>query len=66
MRWKDYPKEDLYNFIRNSQKMIQEGHPKAVKVGKQWNGVMTAYLELSAKDIEKMLYFIEKETYGDD
>ncbi|MBX2871431.1 MAG: cytochrome c [Saprospiraceae bacterium] len=66
MRWKDYPKEDLYNFIRNSPKMIQEGHPKAVKVANQWDGVMTAYPELSAKDIELMLYFIEKETYGDE
>jgi|GEM_PF-5788601 len=66
MRWIDYPKTDLYNFIRNSQKMIKEEHPKAVKVGKQWDGVMTAYPGLSVKDIESMLHFIEKETYGEE
>ncbi|NET36330.1 MAG: cytochrome c [Cyanothece sp. SIO1E1] len=63
MRWKDYPKEDLFNFIRNSQEMIQEEHPKAVKVAKQWNGVMTAYPELSDEDISSLLYFVEKEAY---
>lgn len=63
MRWKDYPKEDLFNFIRYSQKMIQEGHPKAVKVGKQWAGVMTPYPDLSDEDIASLLYFVEKEPY---
>lgn len=63
MRWKDYPREDLFNFIRNSQKMIQEEHPKAVKVAKQWDGVMTAYPELSDEDLSSLLYFVEKEAY---
>ena len=63
MRWKEYPKEDLFNFIRYSQKMIQEGHPKAVKVGKQWAGVMTPYPDLSDEDIASLLYFVEKEPY---
>ena len=63
MRWKDYPKEDLFNFIRNSQKMIQEEHPRAVKVGKQWAGVMTAYPDLSDEDISSILYFVEREAY---
>lgn len=63
MRWKDYPKEDLFNFIRNSQRMIKEGHPKAVKVSKQWDGVMTAYPSLSDEEIQSMLYFVDKEAY---
>ncbi|MDP4710067.1 MAG: cytochrome c class I, partial [Saprospiraceae bacterium] len=29
-RWADYPKEDLYSWIRNSQGMINAGHPRAV------------------------------------
>lgn len=63
MRWNDYPKADLFNFIRNSQKMIQEGHPKAMKVGNQWGGVMTAFPDLSDEDIVSLLHFIEKEPY---
>ncbi len=63
MRWKDYPKEDLFNFIRNSQKMIQQEHPKAVKVAKQWDGVMTAHPDLSDEDISSLLYFVEKVPY---
>ena len=33
-RWAAYPKEDLYNWIRNSQAMIAAGHPKATEL---WN-----------------------------
>ncbi len=31
-RWADYPPEDLYRWIRNSQAMINEGHPRAVEM----------------------------------
>ena len=27
-RWADYPKEDLYSWIRNSQAMISSGHQR--------------------------------------
>ena len=30
-RWAAYPKEDLYSWIRNSQAMINSGHPRAVE-----------------------------------
>ena len=33
-RWADYSQEELYQWIRNSQGMIKEGHPKAVEM---WN-----------------------------
>jgi len=29
-RWADYPREDLYGWIRNSQAMIAAGHPRAL------------------------------------
>ena len=28
-RWADYPREDLYSWVRNSAGMIQAGHPRA-------------------------------------
>ena len=34
-RWKDFPKEDLYNWIRNSQKLIMEKHPRGLAL---WKG----------------------------
>jgi len=34
--WKDYPKEDLYNFIRNSQQMIKDKHPRAMQIWEDW------------------------------
>ena len=32
--WENYPKEDLYAWIRNSQALIASGHPQAVKLWK--------------------------------
>jgi mono/diheme cytochrome c family protein len=58
-RWAAYPKEDLYGFIRNSQLMINNKHPKAVE---QWNAwkpvVMTTFLNLTDEEIEAILVYI--------
>ena len=59
-RWKDYPREDLYTFVRNSQQMIADGHPKALE---QWNAykpvVMTNFSNLSNQELEQLLDFVE-------
>jgi len=59
-RWADYPREDLYKWIRNSQKLIREGHPKAVEL---WNAykpiVMTPFPNLTDEDIESILMYIK-------
>jgi len=58
-RWADYPREDLFAWIRNNTKLTAAGHPRAVKVSKAYPGVMRAYPELSDGDIEALLGYIE-------
>ncbi|MEM7102624.1 MAG: cytochrome c [Bacteroidota bacterium] len=59
-RWANYPKEDLYDWIRNSQKMINEKHPKAVELWKQFKVQMTSFEWMSDKDIDAILAYIDK------
>ena len=60
-RWADYPQEDLYNWIKNSQKMIfSVKHPRAVELWNQYNNVVMNTAEhLSDEDIESILMFIQ-------
>lgn len=59
-RWNKYPKEDLYNFIRNSQNMIKNKHPRAVQV---WNEnehiIMESFPNLKDEDIDAIMIHIE-------
>lgn len=60
-RWADFPKEDLYKWIRNSQKLISEKHPRAVKVSEEWdNAIMNAFPNLKDEEIEAILTYIER------
>jgi hypothetical protein len=67
-RWADYPQEDLYRWIRNSQAMIAEGHPKATELWEQWQPtVMTSFLNLTDQEIANILGYIDgvyTGTYG--
>ncbi len=57
--WAAYPKEDLYNWIRNSQAMVKAGHPRAVEVYNQWKQVqMTAFTSLTDPEIANILAYI--------
>ncbi|MEM8583602.1 MAG: c-type cytochrome [Bacteroidota bacterium] len=59
-RWADYPREDLYAWIRNSQGLIAEGHPRAVELWNTWKPtVMSAYLSLTDDEIEGLLAYID-------
>jgi len=59
-RWGDYPITDLYKWIKNSSKLIEAGHPKAVAIYTEWNrSPMTSFNELSNEDIEAILIYIE-------
>ncbi|MBX2871427.1 MAG: cytochrome c [Saprospiraceae bacterium] len=63
-RWKDYPEEDLYEWIRNSQSLVESKHPKGVSIWKEWNkAVMAPFPNLSDEDIAAILFYIE-ETSG--
>jgi mono/diheme cytochrome c family protein len=59
-RWAAYPREDLYQWIRNSQALIQQKHPRALELWKQWKPViMNAFNSLSDEDIEAVLAYVE-------
>lgn len=59
-RWADYPEEDLYRWIRNSQTMINEGHPRAVELWAEWKPtVMNNFPNLSDQDIANLLGYID-------
>lgn len=59
-RWADYPEEDLYRWIRNSQAMISEGHPRAVELWDEWKPTaMTSFLNLTDEEIANILAYIQ-------
>lgn len=58
-RWAEFPKEDLYSWIRNSQGLIAAGHPRATKLYAEWNkSNMSAFPALSNDDIDNILLYI--------
>ena len=60
-RWENYPKEDLYNWIRNSAKLIEARHPRAVEVAREWNNsLMNSMEHLSEEDITHLIEYIER------
>jgi len=64
-RWKSYPKEDLYDFIKNSQKMIEAGHPKAVELWQVWKPtIMKDFSDMSNEKIEAILFYIQEVERG--
>ena len=67
-RWAEYPEEDLYRWIRNSQAMIAEGHPRAVEVWNEWKPtVMNNFTNLTDEEISNLLVYINAvyaEGYG--
>ena len=58
-RWAAYPREDLYSWIRNSQAMISAGHPRAVELWSQWKPTIMTNFNLSDKEIEDVLAYIQ-------
>lgn len=65
-RWES--QEELYQWIRNSQAMINDGHPRAVELWNEWKPtVMTAFPNLTDQEMENILAYIDgvyKGTYG--
>lgn len=53
-------KENLYAWIRNSQAMIKQGHPRALEVWNQYKPtVMTAFPALTDDEIASILVYID-------
>jgi len=62
-RWAAYPRSDLYKWIRNSQSMIQQKHPRALELWAKWNPrIMTTFNTISDEEIEAILAYVD-ETY---
>ena len=61
-RWAEYPQEELYGWIRNSQKTIADGQPRAVELWEQWKpNVMTSYPNLTDDEIASVLLYINEQ-----
>ena len=59
-RWKGYPEQDLFNWIRNSQKMIKEEHPKALEVWQEWEpNIMIGFPNMTDEEISAVLAYID-------
>jgi cytochrome c2 len=59
-RWADFPQEDLYSWIRNSQVMIDAGHPMAIEMWNEWKPtVMNSFPNLTDEEITNILTYID-------
>jgi mono/diheme cytochrome c family protein len=58
-RWADYPIEDLYSWIRNSQALIATGHPKANEVWNEWKPVPMSNFTLTDDQIANILAYVD-------
>ncbi len=59
--WSAYPKEDLYSWIRNSQAMIEAGHPRANELWSEWGPtVMTSFINLKDEEIDEILAYVQE------
>ena len=64
-RWAEYDRQDLYAWIRNSQAMISQGHPRAKALWAEWQpNVMTNFPALSDVEIESLLLYINNQFTG--
>ncbi len=60
-RWSTYPREDLFDWIKNSEKQIAQKHPRAIKIASEWNyDKMTSMEHLKDDDISALISFIER------
>jgi len=57
-RWSDYPQEDLYGWIRNSQRLIKSGHPYANELWNEYKSVMSNFPNLTDDNIASLLLYI--------
>ncbi len=58
-RWAAFPKNDLYNWIKNAQKLIDEKHPRALALWNEWKSPMTSFPNLTEEEIDALLVYVE-------
>ena len=58
-RWASYSREELYNWVRNSQVMIASGHPRAVELWNRWKPtVMNSFPSFTDEEIESIFLYV--------
>ncbi len=58
-RWAEYPRQDLYDWVRNAPKMIEDGHPRAKELWAEYKPTaMNLFPNLSDQDIDDMLLYV--------
>ncbi len=57
-RWADYPREELYAWVRNSQKLIASGHPYAVELWNQYKPTVMTENNLTDDEIESVFLYV--------
>ncbi|WP_020571590.1 c-type cytochrome [Neolewinella persica] len=63
-RWAAYPREDLHAWIRSSQRLISEGHPRAKELWSAWKPSVMSNYKLEDEEIEALLHYIEAQYTG--
>lgn len=63
--WAEYPREDLYAWIRNSQALLSTGHPRATAVYNEYKTVMTPFPSFTDAEIENIMGYITCVYTGD-
>lgn len=59
-RWAEYPKSDLYDWIRNAPKMIEDGHPRAKELWAEYKpNQMNLFPNLTDQDIDDLLLYVD-------
>lgn len=60
-RWATFPRKDLYQFIRGSQAMIKNGHPRAAELWQKHKPtIMNDFPGLTDENIEAILLYVER------
>lgn len=58
-RWASYSREELYEWVRNSQSMISAGHPRAVELWNRWKPtIMNSFPAFTDEEIESIFLYI--------
>ena len=58
-RWADYPREDLYSWVRASQALIESGHPRATELWNDYKSVMQNFPTLTDAQIDNILAYVD-------
>lgn len=58
-RWASYSRQELYDWVRNSQVMISSGHPRAVELWNQWKPtIMNSFPTFTDDQIESIFLYV--------